>query len=1522
MKQTAKFGCRMLVALLVLAMMASVITVPAFAAENSALSALAGKDMSAFIDLLNKYNSVKDDPDAAAQLKDYVKEQYESDASFKESADEILGGKDDDDTMSKFDTVIDDVLVNDEYIGDIDTVVDAVQNGASFDEIKESIEYQKEEKEKLEKDPTYVSPTCTVTWKVDGEIVNQEKIGYKKLIPAVAGNAVAGEYIKWNNEYVIVPLGAQEIVITGHKVDVVEKVVSEVNGLPMNYGEYEMVYENGVATLFVNVDASNYKQIVLDAIGDVRGGSAAGAYKQAITAFMQASATEIYNGKINSVSVNGYEVVAIEGYGISQLVELMETVQAGNYGEIISAAGLKNAVLVDPVTPGDVANIGDDGILATYDVVLGAEGKADSEIEFRVALRGDLDLVRKGAQAIHAAVDYVVGSGADLNVEIFVPAAFTNLLTKALNHADVSDQTKKTIVAGLSECATVGELLALFDLLEYDQFVAVVEYLFDNVDATDDKEVAILEKIEKARPAFDLFKKYGNILIEKAPESINGKNASVTVKSVYNLTKMVSYEDLAALSQIKDADALVGNELFDKAAARVASKLNVSTARAQEIVSRMVEAFADYQNRIPDSAKAQAAYDYVNDAIDLIYNKIPENYKDAKLTDTYKGDGEFSFAFSATYNPGAWLKKVLDNVTITAYGRSITLGDYVPVRDITSDVSFIVHIADLYKVTFVDEKGNVVFEGFLPYGAELAPYYSDLKENGYTLVAENAYGDVLATMPAADTVVIVKKVANEYTITFDILGNKYFETFAFGEIPTLDAELYMFDTLNFNGWAGYGSTLPAVTGDATYVAEYTATITFKVADTTYTQEVAYNQLPTPDAAWTALETLTFKGWTTELAPATAHTTYEADLWATITFIVDGEVYFEGEFAYGEIPTVEDPTKTLDIENTYAFAGWTPEVVAAAAHATYVAQFDAIPHDVRIEQDGDTYKVYFGEYVNKGDRLTASVDITPILLLAQLNENAELLAVLAGDETVDGAHAITILLDNEALLNILANATEDKVIFEVSSVIGEEAEWPTSAAYGDYEAVYSFNLLGSAFNAGSAKITVPFAAANKGAYYAFVDYVGETVDPVLEGAKDLDTLTFTTSHFSYYAVKYVQYKFTVNFYAVNGDLLTTLVIDTDKGETLNAADIPAFTVTAPDASGHYVSIWNWGSKHNVDVVAQFSSNPRDYDFKETQDVVAHTYGAYEYDNDNHWCICSECGYELKEAHALDNNGDCVCGYHQDMGDTTDTTPVPGTTDTEPPVTSDPGTTETDPVTTEPPATSDPGTTETDPGSTETESETETGPVGGDKNKNGWWIFLIVLLVIIAILIVAYILYAHNIFPKGPAQEEPAQEEPEELTDAQKGETVVTEEYVEQEIVHVEHVSVAEADELMSDVQAVHMVELVTANIAASGKMGAVNVGTLNEHYEVGAKVDIESLKEKKLIDADCKRVKILADGDLDKALVVEANSFSLQAIKMITLTGGHALKLQAEGSDEADDDNDDVVAEAPAADTPAEETDAE
>ena len=1742
MKQTAKMGCRVLVAMLCLALLISVINIPAFAADNSGSTSLSGSDLTFLMGMLEKYNSVKNEENAAELMKEYVNEQYESDASFKESADKHLGGDSaDGDTLDNMNSVIDNVfteeftitwLVNGEtwavnenvqygatpvkpadpdgyedddyvytfqgwspvvvpakanatyvaifsmteknpiadgytvsfvtgngtvtktfaseqevtaagintdkaadsnfsytfkewkvegnvwtaqydktavskgwadiltsgkvvedYFGSIDNVMDAVQNGASVGDLMDSVQHQQnveqERAEAEERGEEYVEPTYTVTWKLDGEKVAEQTYTYKQLIKLPKDTVVsAGMYASWDMNYVFMP--DKDITIYGEIVDIVEEIVADVNGMPMNYGEYEMTYVNGVATLYINVTPSNYNEILADVLGDVRGGGVTGVYKEAIISFLQSSALHMYNSKTNTIDVNGYEVFGIDGYGASQLIELLNTVQAGNYGEIISTSGIKNALLSDLITPNDIAYMEDDGVIGTYDITLGADGKQDFDVQFNVALKGNIELIRKAAQTIinttDKVVDYVISSGGDLSVDIFVPGAFTKSMTKALNHAGVSDQTKQTIVAGLSECATVGDLLALFDLLEYDQFIEVVEYLFDNTEALDEKEQALLEKIEKVRPAFDLFKKYGNILIEKAPESFDGKEASLTIKSVYNLTQLVTFEDMAALTQLKDADALVGSARLDAAVERVANRLNVSPARAQDIVMRMVEAFADYQNRIPDSAKAQKAFDSVSNAIDLIYNKIPEKFQDAKLTDTYKGNGVFSFAFSKTYNPGAWIKNVLDKVTITAFGRSVTLGDYVPTRDITSDVSFSVTFADLYSVEFVDEKGNQIFKGFLPYGAELAPYYSDLKGEGYKLVAVDKYGDVLTTMPASDAVITVKKVADEFTVTFDVLGKIYTETFAYGEIPTLAEDLYLFDTLNFKGWAGYGFELPAVTGDAAYVAEYTADITFIVADQAYEIEVPYGETPAPEAAWVEAiaDILTFKGWNTAIVPATAHATYEADLYATIRFFAGDALIASIEVKYGQLPTAPAaPAKEMDLTYSYTFKGWYAAngaaLAKAVAHADYFAEYTEKAHfdaESGVTLNGSTFIVPVGEYVKNGNRWTATATIFDIILeLAEMNSDVALKAVVEGNDA--GADPVEVVLDNAALLNIKANATADEILFQISHVIGEEAEWPTTEDFYAYDDVYSFDLVGSKFDGGKATITVPFKD-DVTKFHGYVYYVGangaikQTV--VAESDKGL---VFTTDHFSYYTVNYEQYLYTVNFYDLNGNLIKTVTINTDLGQTLDASEVPAFAALAdPVEGGHYVSKWKWGpNKYTTSPAVTFSEAPQDYDFYEDQVLTPHNFNAYEQcDDEFHWLVCA-CGYKKQEAHNWNASGDCVCGHHKDEVITTpetdttepgtdttepgtdttepgtDTTEPgtdttePGTDTTEPGTdTTEPGTDTTEPGTdtTEPDVTTAPGESSsedatTDPGQTTTpdesgsesgttppegstdegttpdsETESDTTPVGGeDEKKNGWWIFLIVLLVIIAILIVAYILYGHNIFPKGPTTEEPAKEaEPEELTDAQKGEATVVAPVVEEEIIHVEHVSAVEADALMTDAQAVNSVVLVAC--AATGKMGAVNVGTLNVHYEDGDKVDIDSLKEKKLIAADCKRVKILADGDLDKALTVEANSFSLQAIKMITLVGGHAIKLQP-NAPEAN------AADAPAEEAPVEET---
>ena len=71
----------------------------------------------------------------------------------------------------------------------------------------------------------------------------------------------------------------------------------------------------------------------------------------------------------------------------------------------------------------------------------------------------------------------------------------------------------------------------------------------------------------------------------------------------------------------------------------------------------------------------------------------------------------------------------------------------------------------------------------------------------------------------------------------------------------------------------------------------------------------------------------------------------------------------------------------------------------------------------------------------------------------------------------------------------------------------------------------------------------------------------------------------------------------------------------------------------------------------------------------------------------------------------------------------------------------------------------------------------------------------------------------------------------------------------------------------------------------GKTGVVDIGILNDNYEAQDTVNIVNLKKRNLISTDCIRVHVSANGTINKALTVVANSFDPEAISAITAEGG-------------------------------------
>lgn len=104
-----------------------------------------------------------------------------------------------------------------------------------------------------------------------------------------------------------------------------------------------------------------------------------------------------------------------------------------------------------------------------------------------------------------------------------------------------------------------------------------------------------------------------------------------------------------------------------------------------------------------------------------------------------------------------------------------------------------------------------------------------------------------------------------------------------------------------------------------------------------------------------------------------------------------------------------------------------------------------------------------------------------------------------------------------------------------------------------------------------------------------------------------------------------------------------------------------------------------------------------------------------------------------------------------------------------------------------------------------------------------------------------------------------------------------------------VTVREVDSLMRDEVAEHLVES-GGGVSDKTKQGIVNIDVLSQHFESGETVTLEEIKKRvKGFNQKTTYIKVLARGTLDKALTVEADSFSIQAVKMIVLTGGRAIK---------------------------------
>lgn len=107
--------------------------------------------------------------------------------------------------------------------------------------------------------------------------------------------------------------------------------------------------------------------------------------------------------------------------------------------------------------------------------------------------------------------------------------------------------------------------------------------------------------------------------------------------------------------------------------------------------------------------------------------------------------------------------------------------------------------------------------------------------------------------------------------------------------------------------------------------------------------------------------------------------------------------------------------------------------------------------------------------------------------------------------------------------------------------------------------------------------------------------------------------------------------------------------------------------------------------------------------------------------------------------------------------------------------------------------------------------------------------------------------------------------------------------------VEHIDAEEADAMISDALAMQTVRYESPE--GQGDQAIINIGVIDMMFEADAVVTLEALKQKELAPRKAGRLKVLAAGILNKPLTIKAENYSVQAIKMIELTGGTVVILK-------------------------------
>ena len=353
-------------------------------------------------------------------------------------------------------------------------------------------------------------------------------------------------------------------------------------------------------------------------------------------------------------------------------------------------------------------------------------------------------------------------------------------------------------------------------------------------------------------------------------------------------------------------------------------------------------------------------------------------WKINEYTVTWIVDGKetvVAYAYGAAVTAAADPAKV--GHTFAGWGAEVPAT--MPAKNLTFTAKWIVNE---YTVTFADEDGTVLASGKVPFGTmptePKAPTKAATAEYTYTFAGWDkdvaaVTGDVTytATYTAEkNTYEVIFKNEDGVVLVAGFLPYGTKPTYT-GDEPTKAAtEMYSYT------FAGWDKEIVPVTGNVTYTATYTQTVNFytvtwiiegekKVDTYTFGQDVAVPTAP-------AKEGYTFVGWNAEI-PATMpakNLTFTAQYTINTYTIIwkdsDGTVLAQQTVEHGDVPVYPntDPVKTSP-SKIYTFTGWSSEVVAATANATYTAVYTEEVKNGFVHENGGIYHYEDGALTKAG-----------------------------------------------------------------------------------------------------------------------------------------------------------------------------------------------------------------------------------------------------------------------------------------------------------------------------------------------------------------------------------------------------------------------------------------------------------------------------------------------------------------------------------------------------------------------------